>query len=503
MNTLQKTLYCLCLGPLLSGCAVVGPDYVRPSVELPAVWRMEYSQAIELANSRWWEQLGDPVLNRLVEEGLRENLDLQVATARLEQYAGQLRSSRAQLYPQLGYGASASSNRTTENGFSPLADSVSPWYDMYKASLSASWEIDLFGRVKRENEAAFARLLASQQGRRAVVLTVVSSLTNNYIALRALDRQLEIARGTAQNYNETLELFRQRYEGGVISELELFQIESQYQEAQAAIPALEAQVAAQENLLAVLLGRSPGTLERGHGIEELRQPAIPAGLPADLLLRRPDILQAEQNLIAANAEIGVARSKYYPTFSLSGVLGSASTALGEFLHASSSVVELLGGATGSLFTFGKVEGQVESAEAAERLARVQYRQAILTALREVNDALVGAAKKGEETAAQVKRLEALRQYARLARLRFDQGVSSYLEVLVAENGLFAAELTVVRRQAEQLARLVEVYKALGGGWLDEADKLTPSARTESARAVSAAGSLDKTAAPGEMPAQRN
>ncbi len=483
MHTMNKALCCLLISGLLSGCAAVGPDYVRPPVEIPASWRIDYAQATDLANSRWWEQFGDPVLNRLIEAGLRENLDMQVATARLDQYAGQLRSSRSQSYPQLSYAGSGGSNRTTEHGFSPLADSVSPWYEMYKASLTAEWQLDLFGKVRRQNEAAYARLLASEQGRRAVVLSVVSSVTTNYIALRALDRQLEIARATATNYGETLELFRQRYEGGVISELELFQIESQYQDALASIPALEAQIAVQENLLSLLLGRAPASLERGCCIDAFQTPAIPAGLPAELLTRRPDIRQAEQNLIAANAEIGVAKAQYYPTISLSGVLGSASTALGDFLHASSSVVELAAGASGSLFTFGAIEGQVDSAEAAERQALLLYRRTILNALREVNDALIGAQKKGEETAALVKRVEALRQYARLARLRFDQGVSSYLDVLIAESGLFAAELTVVRRQAEYQARMVELYSSLGGGWIDEADKLAPAPRSEGARAA--------------------
>lgn len=486
MSCKHKTLGCLLGLGLLSGCAAVGPDYVRPPVEMPANWRIEYGQAVELANSRWWEQFGDPVLNRLVEAGLRENLDLLLATTRLDQYAGQLRSSRSQAYPQLSYGGSAGSNRTTEHGFSPLADSVSPWYGMYQASLGAEWQIDLFGKLRRQNEAAAARLLASEQGRRAVVLSVVSSITTNYISLRALDRQLEIARATATNYGETLELFRQRYEGGVISELELFQIDSQYQEALASIPALEAQVAVQEHLLALLLGRAPGPLERGGCIDEFLSPVVPAGLPAELLIRRPDIRQAEQNLIAANAEIGVAKAQYYPSISLTGMLGSASTALGDFLRSSASVVELAAGVSGSLFTFGSIEGQVETAEAAQRQALLLYRQTILNALREVNDALIGTQKKGEETAAQQKRVEALRQYARLAHLRFDQGVSSYLDVLVAENGLFAAELTVVRRQAEYQARLVDLYGALGGGWIDEADRLAPMPQTETARTVKSA-----------------
>jgi len=259
----------------------------------------------------------------------------------------------------------------------------------------------------------------------------------------------------------------------VVSQVEVAQVESQYQQALAAIPALEQQIAAQENLISILLGRNPGPIPRGKTIDEFVAPGIPGDLPSTLLERRPDILQAEQNLVAANANIGVAKSLYYPTLSLTGLLGSVSTAFGDFLTGPATAWTLAAGLTGPIFTFGAIEGQVNTAEAAQREALAFYQQTILGAFRETNDALVGTVKKREESEAQTRRVAALREYARLSRLRFDNGYAGYLEVLYAENELFSAELTAVRSQAERYTQLIGVYKAVGGGWVDEAGKLAP------------------------------
>jgi multidrug efflux system outer membrane protein len=306
-----------------------------------------------------------------------------------------------------------------------------------------------------------------------VILTLVTSVAASYIALRALDRQLEIARAAAKNYGGTQEIFALRFKGGVVSEIELRQVESQYQQALAAIPSLELQVAAQENLLSILLGRNPGVIPRGRSIDELAAPGIPGDLPSTLLARRPDILQAEQQLAAATANIGAARSLYFPTLSLTGVLGSVSTALDEFLSSAATTAGVAAGLSGPLFTFGAISGQVDTAEAARRAALAAYEQSILLALRETNDALTGSVKKREEAEAQAKRVAALRDYARLSRLRFDNGYAGYLEVLYAENELFSAELTAVRTRAERYAQIVSVFQAVGGGWVDEADKVAP------------------------------
>lgn len=458
---------------LTAACAV-GPDYERPAVEMPAAWRNEQPAAAEVANTKWWKQFGDPVLDQLIDTALRENKDLTIAAARVDRFLGTLTVTRSQFFPQFGYSLDASRNRASETGTTPLPPGTDPYYDLYQGGLGAAWQIDLFGRVRRLSEAARANALASEQARRGVILTVVTTVASGYLGLRALDRQLEIARATATNYAGTLRLFELRYQSGVVSAVELAQIKSQYQQALAAVPALERQVAAQENLLSILLGRNPGPIPRGKTIAQLMAPAVPGDLPASLLERRPDILQAEQQLVAANANIGAARALYFPSFSITGFAGSVSAALSDFATSPSASGFVAGTVVGPLFTFGAVSGQVASAEAGQRGALASYQQVILNALRETNDALVGAQKKAEEYEALAQRVEALRKYARLSRVRFDNGAASYLEVLYAENELFSAELTAVRAQAERNVELINVYKAFGGGWVTLADPLAAS-----------------------------
>jgi multidrug efflux system outer membrane protein len=461
---------CVAAGALLSACAV-GPDYKRPEIKAPEEWRIDYPKAAEVANTKWWEQFGDPALDQLIDEALRNNLDIQAAAARVDRFLGALTTTRSQFFPQVGYAGGASRNRASTVGPTPIPAGLDPTYSMYQANLNASWEIDLFGRVRRQSEAAQAQVYASEQGRRGVILSVVTTAAVLYVGLRALDRELEIARSTAQNYADTKQLFQLRFAGGVVSEVELAQIESQYQTALAAIPSFEQQIAAQEGLISVLLGRNPGDIPRGKTIDELIAPAIPAGLPSELLERRPDILQAEQNLVAVNANIGVAKSLYFPSISLTGLFGSVSTTTGEFLKAPSKTWSLAADLAGPIFTFGAIGGQVRSAEAAQQEATLFYQSTILNALRETNDALIGSVKKKDEAEAQARRVKALSDYARLARLRFDNGVASYIEVLYAENELFGAQLVAVSTLADRYAQLINVYKAMGGGWVDASDPI--------------------------------
>jgi multidrug efflux system outer membrane protein len=456
----------------LCACAV-GPDYERPVTEVPAQWRIDFTKAADVANTKWWGEFGDPVLNELIEAALRENRDVRAAAARVDQFIGALATTRSQFYPQVGYSADVSRNRSSRVGQPPVPAGSDPYYTLYQAALSAQWQIDLFGRIRRQSESVQAQVLASEQGRRGVVLTLVTSVAASYIGLRALDRQLDISVATARNYADTARIFDLRFKGGVVSEVELKQVESQYQQALAAIPALEQQIAAQENLISLLLGRNPGPILRGRTLDELAAPGIPADLPSSLLERRPDILQAEQNLVAANANIGAAKALYFPALSLTGLLGSVSTAFGDFLTGPATAWTVAATLTGPIFTFGAIEGQVQTAEGGQREALAFYQQTILNAFRETNDALVGTVKKREESEAQARRVVALREYARLSRLRFDNGYAGYLEVLYAENELFSAELAAVRSQAERYTQIVNVYQAVGGGWVDEADKLAP------------------------------
>ena len=460
------------LATVVVGCTV-GPDYERPAVDAPTAWRIEYVTAAEVANTRWWEQFGDPVLNELVETALRENLDVRIAAARVDQFIGALTSTRSQFYPQLGYSADAGRARASRVGQPPLPPGADPYFSLYEGALGASWQLDLFGRVTRLSEAAQAQVYASEQARRGVVLSVVTSVATSYITLRALDRQLEIAQATAANFTATLRLFELRFKAGIVAKTEVMQITSQQQQALAAIPAFEQAIAATENLISILLGRNPGPIPRGKTIDQLIAPLVPADLPSVLLERRPDILQAEQNLVAANANVGAARALYYPTFSITGVLGSVSTAFDDFLTGPAAARLIAADIAGPIFTFGGIEGQVSSAEAANRQALLFYQQTILNAFRETNDALTGSQKKIEQVQLQTNRVEALREFARLSRLRFDKGVSGYLEVLVADNELFAAELASVGLQADRYTQLINVYQSMGGGWVDIATSMAP------------------------------
>ena len=467
---------------LLLGACTVGPDHVKPVVESPPSWRVDYQRAAEVANTKWWEQFGDPVLSELVESALRENRDIRIAAARIDQFLGVLTSTQSQLFPQFGYGLDISRTRASRSGQPPVPAGASPYFTLYQGSLGASWQMDLFGRVRRLSEAAQAQVYATEQAQRGVVLTVVTAVAGTYIALRGADRQLEIARSSAANFGETQRIFDLRFKAGIVSMTEVSQVQSQYRQALAAIPAIEAQIASLENLLSILLGRNPGPIPRGKSLVELAAPQIPADLPSMLLQRRPDILAAEYSLEAANANIGAARAQYYPDISLTGLLGSVSTSFGNFLTGPAAAWSLAAGLTGPIFTFGAIEGQVQSAEAAQRVALLGYQQTVLGAFRETNDALVTVQKRVEELAVQGERVDALREFARLSRLRFDNGASSYVEVLVAENELFAAELANARVLADRYVQVVNVYQAMGGGWVDIATAAAPQPERQSASA---------------------
>jgi len=448
---------------VLAGCTV-GPDYTRPSLDTPEKWRMDAAEARDLVDGAWWQQFEDPVLDELVQTAVQENLDVRIAAARVDQFLGALDATRSQLFPQVGYGVNASRAQASAVGQPPLPPGADPYFSLYQASLGTAWQADLFGRVRRLSEAAQARVYASEQARRGVVLSLVANVATSYISLRALDRQLEIAQGTAENFTETARIFDRRFEAGIVSRTEVVQITSQAQQARAAIPAFEQAIAAQENLLSILLGQNPGPIPRGRNIEELVAPLVPADLPTALLLRRPDILQAEQNLVAANANVGATKALYFPDISITGLLGSVSTAFSKLLTSPAETWQAAASITGPIFTFGGIKGQVASAEAAREQAVLGYQQTVLNAFRETNDALTGTEKKTREAEEQRKRVEALQELARLSRIRFDRGVTGYLDVLVAENELFAAELAGVRVLAERNTQAINVYRAMGGGW---------------------------------------
>jgi multidrug efflux system outer membrane protein len=471
---MKKAIIFFFVAAALAGC-MVGPDYRRPTLEMPQSWRFEDAAAKDTANTAWWGQFDDPVLNDLIQIALQENKDAKIAAARVEQFLGQYGTTRAALFPQVGAGASASRQRVSQvSGPTPLENfsNASPTFSNYEIYLNAGWEIDLWGKLRRATEAARADLLSSEDARRAVILTLVSSVASSYVNLRDLDKQYEIAKQTAGVREEGYKLFKLRFEGGIISELELSQVKSEYEEALSRIPFYEKLIAQQENALSVLLGRNPGPIPRGKSVDELLLPAIPAGLPSDLLANRPDIRQAEQNLVAANANIGVAKAQYFPTISLTGLLGFASNDLSKLFTSSGGAWAFGVPVTMPIFTAGAIAGQVKAAEAVQQQLLIRYQQAIQTAFREVDDALVDQKRSREQLEAQGQQVGTLRQYSRIARLRFDEGYTSYLEVLDAERSLFNAQLSYSQTQGAIFQSLVNVYKAMGGGWVIEADKMT-------------------------------
>jgi len=458
---------------LLTGCMTVGPDYKRPAIDTPVAWRFEEKDVRDLANTAWWQQFKDPVLNGLVSTALEQNKDLLIATARIEEFFGRYFSTRGDQFPSAGGNADAFRQRLSEKGFSRFDGKDNP-YNQYEAFLNAGWEIDFWGKFRRATEAARAELLGTEDGRRTVVLTLVSAVAAAYVDIRSLDKQLDITQRTADSRKGTLELFQLRFQNGIISEVDLSQAESEYEDALARIPDIERAIGQTENALSVLLGRNPGPIPRGLPLDALILPAVPAGVPSELLERRPDILRAEQTLIAANARIGVAKSLYFPTISLTGAFGTVSTDLSSLFTASSRAWNYGVPVSVPLFTAGRIGGEVKAAEAAQQLAVYSYQQTIQNAFREVDDALLDRGKSGQRLDALSRQLKALNNYARLARLRYDEGYTSYLEVLDADRSLFNVELAHTTGQNVLFRSLINIYKSMGGGWVDQAEQGMPA-----------------------------
>jgi outer membrane protein, multidrug efflux system len=407
-------------------------------------------------------------LNALVHTALEENKDLLIATASIEEFFGRYFSTRGDQFPAADGNADVFRQRLSERG-QPRIDGKDNPFNQYEALLNSSWEIDFWGKFRRATEAARAELVATEEARRTVVLTLVSAVASAYVDIRALDKQLEITRRTAESRKGTLDLFQLRFDEGVISEVDLSQAESEYEDALARIPDIERAIVQTENALSVLLGRNPGPIPRGRALDELILPAVPAGMPSDLLEKRPDIRRAEQLLIAANARIGVARSLYFPTISLTGAFGSVSTDLSNWFTAASRTWNFGVPVSVPLFTAGRIGGEVKATEAAQQQAVYSYRQAIQNALREVEDALIDRRKSEQRLEALERQLKALRNYARLARLRYDEGYTSYLEVLDADRSLFNVELSYTGGQNTLFRSLINIYKSMGGGWVDQAE----------------------------------
>ena len=466
----------LCATAALLAACTTGQDYSRPNVDTPAAFRFAPAEVAATADTEWWRQFGDPVLDALIAEALANNLSVKLAAANVEQAAGVLTQTRSQFFPQVGYTASGARARTSVAGENPeIAKLIPNPATAYQALLTASWEIDLWGRIRRLSEAARANLLATDEARRGIILSLVTSVATNYIELRGLDEQLAVSRQTLDTYGESLKLFNLQFRYGQISQMNVAQAQSQYETAAAQIPQIESQIGQVETALSILVGRNPGPIARGKTIAELKQPPVPEGLPSQLLERRPDLMQAEQQLIAANAEIGAAKALYFPTISLTGALGSASPDLSKLFTGPARVWSYAGQAIGPIFTFGAVSGQVAQAEGGHQAALYNYGLAIQNAFGDVDNALIANQKLQDQFAAQGRLVAALRDYERLATLQYKGGYTSYTTVLQAQQSLFPAELALANLRAQVVASSVNIYKAMGGGWVTLADQATASA----------------------------
>ena len=462
------------IAALLAGCAV-GPDYKRPDLAVPGAYRTEIQEAADTANTEWWRQFDDPVLDALIDEALANNRNIKIAAAKVEQASGILIQTRAPLFPQASYNGTAERQRGTEYGATPLSAAIPNPQTAYQVLAGASWEIDLWGRIRRLTESAQASLLATEYARRGVVLSLVATVANTYLQLRGLDEQLRVAQMTLEAYAETVRLFELQHRYGVVSRMNVEQARSQYETAASAIPGIESQIAQTENALSILLGRNPGPVERGKSILELAMPDVPAGVPSQLLERRPDILQAEQQLIAANAQIGAARALYFPTITLTGAYGQASSDLSDLFKGPARVWSYGGSLTGPIFAGGAIYGQVMQAEAGQRAALLSYQAAIQSAFSDVENSLVANRKLLAQLQAQERLVRANREYARLSRLQYDGGYVPYSTVLQAEQQLFPSELNLAQTRAAAFSSLVAIYQAMGGGWIMEADRRTTAA----------------------------
>ncbi len=453
----------------LAGC-MIGPDYKRNVVDTPQTFRYEIKESADTANSEWWKQFNDPVLDGLITEALANNKNVRIAAYNVEQAAGILMTTRSVLFPQVGYTGTGTRQRSSLN------DAISPLYQNPYTSLQAlagaTWEIDLWGRIRRLSESARANVFATEEARRGVILSLVAEVASAYVQLRALDEQLVIARGTLNTYSESVKLFELQYKYGQVSKMIVEQARTQYETAAAAIPRIESQIVITENALSILLGRNPGPVARGKALAELTMPPVPAGLPSQLLERRPDILQAEQNLIAANARIGAAKALYFPTISLTGAFGTSSSDLSNLFKGPSNTWNFGGSIIGPIFTAGNIAGQVQQAEAGQQAALLAYELTIQKAFADMENALSSHQKLGEQYAAEVKGVAAYKEYARLAWLQYREGYAPYLTVLYAQTQLFPAELNAVQTRSATFIALTNIYKALGGGWVTEADKLS-------------------------------
>jgi multidrug efflux system outer membrane protein len=450
---------------LLAGCAV-GPNYKRPAVAVPDQYRGGVADSASLADKKWSALFADDALRQLVEAALAHNFDLGIASERVLEARAQYHIQRANQFPNVTGQADFAAARTPgANSFQPLPPNASFQGSYWQAGLALNWELDFWGRLRRLSEAARAQYLATEEGRRGVVVSLIGDVMNDYFLLRERDLELDIAQRTRDIAQDNLRLVELRHGRGAVTGLDVHQAEQLLYTATAQMASARRDIEQTENALSLLVGKAPGEIVRGKALEELETPAqVPAGLPSSLIERRPDIRQAEQTLVAANARIGAAKAMYFPQITLSGFLGGQSIALTRLFETPERQQAIAPAAVLPLFNAGQIRAGVRYSEAQKREMVIAYQKAIYTGLREVSDALSGYARTREQRTEQELLVGALTESTRLSILRYKGGLDSYLQVLDSERNLFQGQLALAQMRLAELASFVQLYRALGGGW---------------------------------------
>ena len=459
---MRKRLSSLLL-PIMLGACTLGPDYQAPESQLPRVYGQPVLEGEAMANMPWWDLFQDETLQALIRTALDENKDLAIAASRIIESQAILGISRSEYFPSVDAGLSGTSGKGSSKVFpGSLDDSVQ---QNYRLGLSVGWEVDFFGRLRRSNEASRAQLLASEYAHQALTISLVASVASNYMLLRDLDQRLEIAQRTFTTRSDSLGIIRARFDKGIVPLLDVNQAEIELASASAAVSAAERAVAQTEHALSILIGRNPAAITRGRTLAQQNLvPEIPAGLPSELLRRRPDIRASEQQLAAQTALIGVAEAGRWPSLNLTGALGVESGELSELSDSGADFWNIGANILGPVFNAGRNKSRVEVEKARSEQALQAYNRTIQEALREVEDALVSVRTYRAEHAARQRQVDAASSAARLSRARYDGGVTSYLEVLDIERSLFQSELAASETRRQELTAIIQLYKALGGGW---------------------------------------
>jgi outer membrane protein, multidrug efflux system len=464
--------YLVAILTLLSAGCMVGPNYHRPAVAIPQSFRapapLPPAEAESLADLKWFDLFKDDKLQDLIRTALEQNYDLRTAVVNVQAARANLGITRSNQYPNVGASGDLQFTRLSRDGNLPLPATFVPSQNRNwgEASLNLlSFELDIWGRLRRATEAARANLLSADENRKAVITTLVADVATDYFTLRELDYNLDISRRTLGTRQESLSLIRNRQDGGIATLLDLRQGEQLVYSASETIPTLQQQIEETENRISLLLARNPAGIVRGRSLTEQELPPdVPAGLPSALLARRPDIRAAEQNLIAANASIGVAKAAYFPQISLSGFLGGQSSQLSSLFSGPHSAWSFVPQVTQPIFTAGRLKSTVRLAEAQQQSALIEYEKTIQTAFTEVSDALIDHQRVRESRIQQEALVAALRDRTRLAYVRYRGGVDTLLNALDADRDLFNAELDLSQIRLNELLSVVQLYKALGGGW---------------------------------------